>query len=1008
MAFPFSHRLTLGILVLSASTAGIVAWSQIESIGTLASRSESNSRAGAPPGGEPAAFTSETSDALKRAKLAALLSTFLALGAGLAALKSRPSRGVDTLGTASAEAVQHAILEYSTECAVLLRGNGCIEFISERGKTAVGASPVRPGEGGMWVDWWLPEWQARALDGMKRALDGEMVTLDLSMECAKEKISSWDVVITRLPQAGVGEAQLLVVMQNTSARRRAQQALRESEERFSSFIDNSPAIVYIKEESGRYLLLNKIYGELRGAAPEVLIGRRDSEVFGAEISKVVETLEVEVLKGGAPRRVVEDFALPNGEKSHWRVVRFPLRLSSGTVLLGAIGVDVTRTVIAEAELQVARDAALQSARLKSEFLANMSHEIRTPMNGVIGMAGLLLDTNLSPRQRDFVETISSSADALLTILNDVLDFSKIEAGMLSFEEIEFNPQEVLHGAANVLAEQAANKALELAVIVDPAVPRHLTGDPGRLRQILMNLLGNALKFTSAGEIVVECRLAEPASGTPNAVRLLFKVSDTGIGISTEAQGRLFKAFSQADGSTTRRYGGTGLGLAISSQLIHRMHGEIGVQSVPGQGSVFWFTAEFNEPDKGEMGPGNALLLNDRVILAAPHPATRKGLALSLVAMGAEVEEITGAEEFLTWSRSWKPASETKTFVLLDEKICSALRDAPELGHLTSLGVRLCLLASFNRVALSGAELELGCEALFTKPLLSEPIADWMTGNTPRKVSREDAATATVGSLTEAPPRSLRLLVAEDNKVNRLVISHQLKNMGHEVAFWAETGKEALDALEKISPDAILMDCQMPEMDGYEATRAVRLRESQTPVQDGQRQWIIAMTANTMEGDREKCLATGMDDYVSKPLKETDLHEVLARVPQRPLPSQEKVSADPFAVDPEALARLRELGGAGGEALLESLAEQFIEGGSVLLEALQSAVASGDSSAAGRAAHTLRGSAANFGAHALVLECAKIEALLETGGNDELALSAMRIQQEFGSVRAALLKACLRA
>lgn len=953
-------------------------------------------------------LAAETNAALKRAKLAALGSAFLALGAGLAALKNRPLRGIDGRGTASTESVQRAILEYSTECAVLVRANGCIEFVSERGKAAVGTSPVRPGESGKWVDWWLPEWQGRAMDGLKRAVDGEMVTLDLSMECAKEKISSWEVVITRLPQAGGREAQLLVVMKNTSARRRAQQALRESEERFSSFIDNSPAIVYIKEDSGRYLLLNKIYGELRGASPEVLIGRRDSEVFGAEISKVVETLEEEVLKGGAPRRVVEDFALPNGEKSHWRVVRFPLRLSSGTVLLGAIGVDVTRTVIAEAELQVARDAALQSARLKSEFLANMSHEIRTPMNGVIGMAGLLLDTNLSTRQRDFVETISSSADALLTILNDVLDFSKIEAGMLTFEEIEFDPREVLHGAANLLAERAANKALELAVIVHPSVPRHLAGDPGRLRQILMNLLGNALKFTSSGEIVVECKLAEPASGTPNAVRLLFKVSDTGIGISTEAQGRLFKAFSQADGSTTRRYGGTGLGLAISSQLIHRMHGEIGIQSVPGQGSVFWFTAEFNELHKGEPSAGNALLLNHLVILAEPHPATRKGLALSLGALGAEVEEMAGAAELLTWSRTWKPASETKIFVLLDEKICSTLHLAPELRHLTSLGVRLCLLASFKRVALSGAELELGCEVLFTKPLLSEPIVGWMTGNTAHRISREDAAAATVASLSEAPPRSLRLVVAEDNKVNRSVIGYQLKNMGHEVVFWAENGREALAALEKISPDAILMDCQMPEMDGYEATRAVRLRESKAPAQEGQRQWIIAMTANTMEGDREKCLATGMDDYVSKPLKEADLHEVLARVPQSSLTSLEKTSAAPLAVDPEALARLRELGGAGGAELLETLAEQFIEGGKVLLEAIQKAITTGDSGAASRAAHTLRGSAANFGAHSLVLECAKFEHSLEAGDNDELAFSAMKIQQEFGSARAALLEACLRA
>jgi CheY-like chemotaxis protein len=346
--------------------------------------------------------------------------------------------------------------------------------------------------------------------------------------------------------------------------------------------------------------------------------------------------------------------------------------------------------------------------------------------------------------------------------------------------------------------------------------------------------------------------------------------------------------------------------------------------------------------------------------------------------------------------------------LLDEKICAFLHHAPEMRQLTTLGVRFCLLASFKRVALSATELELGCEALFTKPLLAESIADWMTGNSAHKISREGAVATPAANPGEVSPRCLRLAVAEDNKVNRSVIGYQLKNMGHEVVFWAENGWEALTALEKTTPDAILMDCQMPEMDGYETTRAIRLQESRASAQEGKRQWIIAMTANTMEGDREKCLATGMDDYASKPLKEADLQAVLARIPLRAPLAPENTPAEPFAVDPLALARLRELGGSGGEALLDSLAEQFIESGTGLLDAIQSALETGDEGTAIRTAHTLRGSAANFGAHSLMVECARLEHAVKTGDKKEAALAGAKIPQEFGSVRAALLEACLRA
>ena len=971
----------------------------------LDSRAESNSTRVPEP---PSASADATSKAYERLKFSALGSAFLALLAGITAVRGRgamagsqsPPRGTP---------LHLTILEQSTECAVLMRPDGCIVHITEKGKQCIGPSAERPREGAAWPEWWLPEWRTRASEGVARAARGESVAMDLWMDAADTNITSWDVSITRLPQHENEEPLLLCVMQNTSARRRAQQELRESEERFSAFIDNSPAIAYIKEEDGRYLLLNKIYGEIRGEKSEALVGRSDSEVFGAKTSAVVERLETEVLRSGVPRRVVEDFTHSNGEISHWRVLRFPLQLSSGKVLLGAIGVDVTRTVVAEAELQVARDAALQSAKLKSEFLANMSHEIRTPMNGVIGMAGLLLDTPLSSRQREFAKTIDTSANALLTIINDVLDFSKIEAGMLDFEALDFELRNVIHGTATLLAESASNKHLELAVIVEPSVPQLLRGDPGRLRQILMNLLGNALKFTTNGEIIVECSLSENMAQSPKAVRLLFSVRDTGIGISSETQDRLFQAFSQADGSTTRRYGGTGLGLAISKQLIQRMRGEIGVQSELGKGSVFWFTAEFDLPEEAPHLQEKRLLHDHAIVLAGPHAATRRSLSTHLRALGATIQEACSAEELSRLLATWSPPPETPSFLLLESSVFRAFADTSLLRNLGAQGVRMSLLASLKRTALTPSEIDAGCECLFTKPLDPEALVRWM-----RTEALEQPAhnllpnRAHLG--TEAAPVPLKLLVAEDNNVNRTVVGHQLVKLGHEVVYWAENGREALSALEHSTPDAILMDCQMPEVDGYEATRAIRLQENAEGRPDKPRQWIIAMTANTMEGDREKCLASGMDDYVSKPLTEADLYAVLSRVPPRRVHSPSPEKEDPVApvIDTQSLARLRDLGGEAGEELLASLAEQFIETSASLLAAMKKGLKEEDTEAMARATHTLRGSAANFGAHNLIAKCNALEDACGMASEGDLEAKVLDISQELESVRAALLEACLRA
>ena len=458
-----------------------------------------------------------------RTALGALLAELALLGVVFSGFwRAERTPRADRKKLDAAEKLQRDILEHSAECVVLLDAKGCVAFVSEAGRQALGFESTRELLGKGWDGWWLPEWRGRLEDGLRRAFAGEAVRLDLALAGAGgvggaglSKVEWWEACLTLLDD-GVAP-RLMAVLQNVSERRRAQQLLADSEELFVSFIENSPAMVYIKDSEGRYLKVNRICEEIQGCAAAGLIGLREREVKGLNFELEVERMEAEVLQSGRSRRVLEEYRLAGGETAHWRVLRFPLRLSSGKMLLGAIGVDVTRAVRAEGELQEARDSALQSTRLKSEFLANMSHEIRTPMNGIIGMSGLLLSTELNSRQRDFAQTIAGSADALLTILNDVLDFSKIEAGMLEFEEVGFDLETVLHGAVDLLAERAAAKGLHLAVLVEPSVPPMLRGDPGRLRQILMNLLGNALKFTKAGEVLLKVRLKAGPPPSPRSI-----------------------------------------------------------------------------------------------------------------------------------------------------------------------------------------------------------------------------------------------------------------------------------------------------------------------------------------------------------------------------------------------------------------------------------------------------------------------------------------------------------
>jgi two-component system, sensor histidine kinase and response regulator len=663
-------------------------------------------------------------------------------------------------------------------------------------------------------------------------------------------------------------ARVIGVNIDVTERKEGEEALRLSEERFSSAFKYAAIGMALVSLEGGFLKVNQALCNSIGYTEAELSEKTFQELthpddVEANTAKMRQMLDGEINFSKIEKRYIHK----EGEVV-WALVSVSLLRDQQNRPLYFIThiEDISESKQAMIRQRELTEKAQAADRAKSEFLANMSHEIRTPMNGVIGMTDLLLSGDLSLSQREFAETIRASGETLLTIINDILDFSKIEAGKLVFETLDFDLFETIESPLEMLAAAAHAKGVELAGAIGPEVPRHLRGDPGRLRQILTNLIGNAIKFTDKGEVVVRVGIADQ---TETHVMVRFNIEDTGIGISPTAQKAIFQPFSQADGSTTRKYGGTGLGLAIAKHLVTMMEGEIGVQSQAREGSKFWFTAKFEKQPDLMIAPERQRLGDLRVLVVDDNITNLQILRQQMTAWKMEPDCATRGEEALAMMREAAFAGKPYDLALLDLQMPAmdglALARAIKSDLVIAL-TRLVLLASHGQLLRPTELQELGINSCLMKPAKQSRLFDCISDAMDR-VATQTRPPQTAASPLEIPPplEKLRILLADDNETNRKVALGLLDKLGY-AAQAVANGLEVVEALDQVSYDVILMDCQMPELDGYETTQTIRRREQtlsprcpwKVPVH------IIAMTAHAMQGEREKCLAAGMDDYLTKP------------------------------------------------------------------------------------------------------------------------------------------------
>jgi len=832
----------------------------------------------------------------------------------------------------------------------------------------------------------------------KRLLQGESVHVVTRRKRSDGNLVDVEVFGAPLFHDDEQTGSLLIYMDVTQ-RKLAELALEERTNSLNALIENIPLGIIATDTHDIIQMCNPAFEKLFGYRRQGVVGKSILDLLATdELRPQMQTTKT-MMDRGKTVRLVTQRKKRDGSFLDVEVLAVPIirreKVSGNLVIYQ----DVTERQQAEAALRRAKDVAEQASRAKSEFLANMSHEIRTPMNGIIGMTELTLDTTLTAEQREYLDMVKASAHSLLTVINDILDFSKIEAGKLDVEMTDFPLQRGLGETLKVLAFRAHQKGLELAWRVGPGVPEFLKGDVGRLRQVLVNLVGNALKFTERGEVVVS---VENEAQDEHGITLHFQVQDTGIGIPKEKQQMIFDAFTQADSSASRRYGGTGLGLAITSRLVQLMGGRIWVESEIGRGSTFHFTARLAFAE----GPGQPLpapdhsLVNDLPVLVVDDNETnRRILVEQLVRWGMRPEAVDGGTAALSALLVAHLESRPFRIVISDMRmpgmdgcgLAQRMRRTPALA-----GIPVVLLSSSGLPGEAHRCKEVAISAYLTKPAQPSELLDAMM-NALFATAAESLQPAANSDPAKSVKGVKKILLVEDNAVNRR-LAIALLEKHHFTVIPAENGKEALNRLGCAAVDLILMDVQMPVMDGFEAIRLIREKERAT----GTHMPIIALTAHAMKGDRERCLAAGADDYVAKPIRTHELLDAIDRAATKRTAASPPATGDTSHVlDLDAaLARVE-----GDRSLLEEICRLFAEECPRNLTALLAALDIRDVAAVQQLAHTIKGAAASVGASRLSQAALELEIRAKSADLESCRSLAGGVEAEFDRLQPELETIC---